>query len=147
MGTHAGRDVTELTHKEKTARAIDHVADLLRAGDLERASTELPFTFTVEAAYGIRNAAYRLVYDPWHPESIATQGFLDRELKPGRYSVVFTPVGWQVIDTVEARDPVAEFGTGSDEYGRARVEAARLNESGQGAPKDDEPERSGVGRP
>jgi hypothetical protein len=52
----------------------------------------------------------------------------DREsLHSARYRIVFTPVGWQVIDTVVARDPVAEFGTGDAEYRRAKDEAARLN--------------------
>lgn len=37
-----------------------------------------------------------------------------------RYKVVFTPVGWQVVDTVETGDPVAEFGTGDGEYNRAK---------------------------
>ena len=37
-----------------------------------------------------------------------------------RYKTVFTPVGWQVVDAVESRDPVAEFGTGADEYRRAK---------------------------
>lgn len=45
-----------------------------------------------------------------------------------RYRVVFTPAGWQVIDTFEARDPVAEFCLGDDEYQRAKDEAKRLNE-------------------
>ena len=44
-----------------------------------------------------------------------------------RFKVVFTPVGWQVVDTQIARDPVAEFGTGSDEYERAKAAAARIN--------------------
>ena len=44
-----------------------------------------------------------------------------------RYRVVFTPVGWQVVDTREARDPVAEFGLGDGEYRRANERAAELN--------------------
>jgi len=46
---------------------------------------------------------------------------------PGRYKPVFTPVGWQVVDTVVARDPVAELGTGTPGYRRAVEEAVRLN--------------------
>jgi hypothetical protein len=45
-----------------------------------------------------------------------------------RYAVVFTPIGWQIVDTEQARDPVAEFGTGDLEYRRATKEALRLNE-------------------
>ena len=44
-----------------------------------------------------------------------------------RYKAVFTPVGWQVVDTQMTRDPVAEFGTGDGEYARAIEEAARQN--------------------
>lgn len=44
-----------------------------------------------------------------------------------RYAVRFTPVGWQVLDTREARDPVAEYGLGAEEYRRARERAASLN--------------------
>jgi hypothetical protein len=44
-----------------------------------------------------------------------------------RYTVVFTPVGWQVVDTIVSRDPVAEFALGSEEYERAKQEAMRLN--------------------
>lgn len=44
-----------------------------------------------------------------------------------RYRVVFTPVGWQIVDTVVARDPIAQFGTGHAEYARANVEASAMN--------------------
>lgn len=44
-----------------------------------------------------------------------------------RYRVVFTPVGWQVIDTLIAHDALYEFGTGAVEYQRAQDESARLN--------------------
>lgn len=37
-----------------------------------------------------------------------------------RYVVQFTPVGWMVIDTVVANDPIAQFGTSKDEYKRAK---------------------------
>ena len=42
-----------------------------------------------------------------------------------RYRVVFTPVGWQVVDSQIARDPLHEFGTGPEEYEQAK-EAARV---------------------
>lgn len=51
-----------------------------------------------------------------------------------RYKTVFTPVGWQVVDTMETRDPVAEFGTGSEEYARAK-EAAKAANSQSGTPE------------
>jgi hypothetical protein len=51
----------------------------------------------------------------------------DRSLCDARYRVVFTPVGWQVVDTYESRDPVAEFGLGDTEYRRAQEEATRKN--------------------
>ena len=44
-----------------------------------------------------------------------------------RYRVTFTPAGWQVIDTEIAGDPLYEFGTGPEEYKRAKDEADRLN--------------------
>lgn len=44
-----------------------------------------------------------------------------------RYVVRFTPVGWHVLDSLEARDPVAQFGLGHEEYARASAEAQRLN--------------------
>ena len=47
--------------------------------------------------------------------------------KGDRYGVTFTPVGWQVIDTEVARDPIHEFGTGPDEYKRAKAAADKLN--------------------
>jgi hypothetical protein len=50
--------------------------------------------------------------------------------KPTRFKVVFTPVGWHVVDTQEARDPVAQFGTGAQEYERAVWECECLNERG-----------------
>lgn len=40
------------------------------------------------------------------------------ELEP-RYRVMFTPVGWQVVDGFVACDPLAEYGTGPAEYRRA----------------------------
>jgi hypothetical protein len=49
-----------------------------------------------------------------------------------RYRVVFTPVGWQVVDSQESRDPVREFGSGADEYGRARSLAGTLNAHAHG---------------
>jgi hypothetical protein len=51
-----------------------------------------------------------------------------------RYAVVFTPVGWHIVDTRTARDPVAQYGTGRDEYARAKQEARRLNETHEGEP-------------
>jgi hypothetical protein len=45
-----------------------------------------------------------------------------------RYRVVFTPAGWQVIDTEIARDPVYEFGLGADEHHRAKERCDSLNE-------------------
>lgn len=48
-----------------------------------------------------------------------------------RYKVVFTPVGWQVVDkTGETIGEVAAFGTGPEEYERAKLEARRLNKEG-----------------
>lgn len=47
-----------------------------------------------------------------------------------RYGVRFTPVGWQVIDTLETRDSLAEFGTGAAEYGRAKAKTDELNTHG-----------------
>lgn len=44
-----------------------------------------------------------------------------------RYRVVFTPVGWQVIDSVVAGDPIGEYGSGPSEYRRAAEHAAELN--------------------
>lgn len=44
-----------------------------------------------------------------------------------RYRVVFTPVGWQVVDTVEARDPLGEYGFGTAEHYRAKLHAETLN--------------------
>jgi hypothetical protein len=45
-----------------------------------------------------------------------------------RYRVVFTPVGWQVIDSQIARDPLHEFGAGLQEYKRAKAAADLENE-------------------
>lgn len=45
-----------------------------------------------------------------------------------RYAVQFTPVGWHVIDTQEARDPVAQFGAGPEEYKLAKEKAEELND-------------------
>ena len=46
-----------------------------------------------------------------------------------RYKVVFTPVGWQVVDkTGETIGEVSAFGSGPEEYERAKAEARRLNE-------------------
>jgi hypothetical protein len=45
-----------------------------------------------------------------------------------RYRVVFTPVGWQVIDTIEARDPVGEYGLGAKGHELAKALAHELNE-------------------
>lgn len=53
-----------------------------------------------------------------------------------RYQVVFTPVGWQVVDSEVARDPLAEFGTGPAEYERAKQEAERLNAGEEAASAD-----------
>ena len=51
-----------------------------------------------------------------------------------RYKVVFTPVGWQVVDkTGETMGEVAAFGTGPEEYERAKTEARRLNKGGSHA--------------
>lgn len=50
----------------------------------------------------------------------------DNPSKP-RYKTVFTPVGWHVIDTLIARDPVGQFGLGGEEYGRAKAFACELN--------------------
>lgn len=47
-----------------------------------------------------------------------------------RYAVTFTPVGWQVIDTAESRDPVGEYGLGSAEHARAAQHAWELNTYG-----------------
>lgn len=45
-----------------------------------------------------------------------------------RYFVQFTPVGWQVRDR-ETGDEMAAFGTGDEEYARAKAQAADLNYS------------------
>lgn len=45
----------------------------------------------------------------------------------GRYRVVFTPVGWQIVDSKISRDPLYEFGSGREEYRRAKQECDRLN--------------------
>ena len=44
-----------------------------------------------------------------------------------RYKVMFTPVGWHVVDTVEARDPVAQYGLGHAEYARAAADVEARN--------------------
>jgi hypothetical protein len=43
------------------------------------------------------------------------------------FKVVFTPVGWQVVYTREARDPYMQFGTGMEDYRLARESADELN--------------------
>ena len=52
---------------------------------------------------------------------------MSESLTASRYRVQFTPVGWHVVDTQEARDPIAEFGLGTEEYWRACLERDRLN--------------------
>lgn len=41
------------------------------------------------------------------------------EEKQARFKVVFPPAGWPVVDTEIAREPIAQFGLGPDEYRRA----------------------------
>lgn len=43
------------------------------------------------------------------------------------YKVLFTPVGWAVVYTREARDPYLQFGLGADDYRLAADSARELN--------------------
>lgn len=45
------------------------------------------------------------------------------------YRVVFSPVGWQVVYTREARDPYMQFGVGPEAYRLAKESADELNAS------------------
>jgi len=57
-------------------------------------------------------------------------------MKRKRYAVQFTPVGWHVVDTIETRDPAAQYGLGTDEYRRARAECERLNAQTTSIPRE-----------
>jgi hypothetical protein len=43
------------------------------------------------------------------------------------YKVVFTPVGWQVVYTREARDPYMQLGLGMEDYRLAKECTDELN--------------------
>ena len=59
----------------------------------------------------------------------------------GDYKVVFTPAGWQVVYTREARDPYMQFGLSMEDYRLAKESADELNASAPVSPAATEDSR------